>query len=387
MKKSPKCDRIVIWEVFYIMNALKKFFKDETVFVISLICAIVSMVLVPPNSDYLGYINTSVLIMLFCLMLVVAGLNSIGVLSKISNALVSRFNSVKAISFILVNFCYILAMFITNDVSLITIVPLTINVLKRCDHKKTIFVVVMETISANLGSMVTPIGNPQNIYVYEKYHIDILEFFKIMLPLGLISLVIINLILLLSKDQPIQTNLPEDTHNSIDKKSLLIYLIMFLICILTVLKVVPHYMCLILVAVLGILTDIKIFKSVDYILLLTFVSFFVFTGNVASIQAIKDLVSNYLTGREVLFSALLSQIVSNVPATLMLSGFTQQYSKLLIGVNIGGLGTIISSLASLISFKYYCKEYPKSTGEYLKVFSIYNFSILILLMVVFYTMY
>ena len=208
-----------------------------------------------------------------------------------------------------------------------------------------------------------------------------------MLPLGLISLVIINLILLLSKDQPIQTNLPEDTYNSIDKKSLLIYLIMFLICILTVLKVVPHYMCLILVAVLGILTDIKIFKNVDYILLLTFVSFFVFTGNVASIQAIKDLVSNYLTSREVLFSALLSQIVSNVPATLMLSGFTQQYSKLLIGVNIGGLGTIISSLASLISFKYYCIEYPKSTGEYLKVFSIYNFSILILLMVVFYTMY
>lgn len=365
------------------MNTLKKFIKNEIVFVVSLICAIISMFIVPPNKDYLEYINISVLIMLFCLMLVVAGLNSIGVFNIISQKLLSKVSNTKIISLILVNMCYILSMFITNDVALITIVPFTISVLKSCDIKTNIRIITMETISANLGSMITPIGNPQNIFIYEYYGLSIKDFFKIMLPLGILSLIVINIILVVSKSESINfTN--SNTAKLSDRKSLILYIIMFLICILTVLKVFSHIVCLSLILILALIVNRKILFKVDYILLLTFVSFFIFVGNIGSIDVVHTFISKNLIGKEVEISVILSQIISNVPATLMLSPFTDNFKSLLIGVNLGGLGTLVGSLASLISFKIFSKEYRKHTKEYILTFSIYNFSILILLLVIVY---
>lgn len=366
------------------MNTLKTFFKDETVFVISFICAVVSMIIVPPNSNYLGYINVSVLIMLFCLMLVVAGFNSIGMFNLISKKLLSKTSDTKVISLILVNMCYVLSMFITNDVALITLVPLTLNILKSCDIKTNIKVVTMETVSANLGSMVTPIGNPQNIFIYEHYGLSIQDFFKIMLPLGLLSLIVINLILIVSKSEKISFS-SNSNNIKLDTKSLIFYSIMFLICILTVLKIISHVICLLSILILALIVNPKIVSKVDYILLLTFVSFFIFVGNIGSIELVHTFISKVLQGREVIISVILSQIISNVPATLMLSSFTDNFKLLLVGVNLGGLGTLIGSLASLISFKFFSKEYPKYISRYIRSFSVYNFLILALLLMVFYT--
>ncbi|MGN1411624.1 MAG: SLC13 family permease [Oscillospiraceae bacterium] len=365
------------------MEKLKTFFKNEVVFTISLICAIISMIFVPPNIDYITYINTSVLIMLFCLMLVVSGLNSIGVFNRLSKGLLDKVSTTKGISLILVNLCLILSMFITNDVALITLVPLTLKILKSCEVKTIIKVVTMETISANLGSMITPIGNPQNIFIYENYGVSIGEFFKIMLPLGLVSLVTINLILILSKSESIKPSKANEIQ-SIDKKKLILYIAMFLICILTILKIINHITCLILSLILTFIINPKILFKVDYVLLLTFVSFFIFVGNIGNIPIIKEVISNILYGNEVIISVMLSQVISNVPTTLMLSSFTDNFKNLLIGVNLGGLGTLIGSLASLISFKIFTKDYPKNGKTYLKIFTIYNFSILILLLLVYY---
>lgn len=364
------------------VKILKEFFKNETVLSIALICAIVSMIFVPPNLNYLGYINTSVLIMLFCLMIVVSGLNSIEVFNTISKKLLDKVSNTKMISIILVNLCLILSMFITNDVALITIVPLTLSILKSCDIKTIIKTITMETISANLGSMITPIGNPQNIFIYENYRLSIGEFFKIMLPLGLISLVIINIVLIFSKSEDIKVS--KSTKNIVDKKRLILYLIMFGICVLTILKIINHITCLLLIFILTLLINPKLFMRVDYSLLLTFICFFIFVANIGNINVIREFISRVLTGKEVLVSVILSQIISNVPATLMLSNFTDNYKSLLIGVNLGGLGTLIGSLASLISFKFFSKEYKSSGTEYIKTFSIYNFSILAILMLIYY---
>lgn len=365
------------------VKILKEFFKNETVLSIALICAVISMIFVPPNLNYLGYINTSVLIMLFCLMIVVSGLNSIEVFNTISKKLLDKVSNTKMISIILVNLCLILSMFITNDVALITIVPLTLSILKSCDIKTIIKTITMETISANLGSMITPIGNPQNIFIYENYRLSIGEFFKIMLPLGLISLVIINIVLIFSKSENIKVS--KSTKNIVDKKRLILYLIMFGICVLTILKIINHITCLLLIFILTLLINPKLFMKVDYSLLLTFICFFIFVGNIGNINVIREFISRILTGKEVLVSVILSQIISNVPATLMLSNFTDNYKSLLIGVNLGGLGILIGSLASLISFKFFSKEYKSSGTQYIKTFSIYNFSILAILMLIYYT--
>lgn len=360
------------------MEQIKRIIKKETVFVIAVILTIISMLFVRPSKDYIAYIDYSVLSILFCLMAVVAGFQKIGVFKALSSKILSKTSNGKAIGIILVLLCFFTAMLVTNDVALITFVPFTIGILGD-DDNNLIFVVVMETIAANLGSMMTPIGNPQNLFLYSFYDFDIVRFFLIMLPLVAVSLTLIMAIMFIKKKKDLLICVNQEDV-IIDKRQLTKYILMFVICILAVLHVIHYLVCFGIIGFVLLVSDKKILWKIDYMLLLTFVCFFIFVGNVGSIETIRLFIADILVGREVLVSAIISQGISNVPAAIMLAPFTDKATKLLIGVNIGGLGTIIASMASLISYKYYAVRENSRKGKYLLIFSLINFALLIILL-------
>lgn len=360
------------------MERIKGFIKKETVFVIAAILTIISMFLVSPSKEYLGYINYSVLAILFCLMAVVAGFEKIGVFKALSSKILLKTNNGKKIGIIFVFVCFFTAMIVTNDVALITFVPFTINILGK-DDDNLIFVIVMETIAANLGSMMTPIGNPQNLFLYSYYGLDILGFLKIMAPLGIISFVMIMAIMICTKKGHLHVTADQECI-SINKIQLLKYTVMFVICLLTVLHLINYMVCFVIISIVLFVSDRDLFRKIDYMLLLTFICFFIFVGNLSSLERIRISVGEVLMNREILVSAIISQGISNVPAAIMLAPFTDKAGKLLIGVNIGGLGTIIASMASLISYKYYAMRKNARKGKYLLVFSSLNFVLLIILL-------
>lgn len=361
------------------MQKVIAFIKKEAVLTVAALAAVISMLFTHPNSGYIKYIDFRVLSLLFCLMAVVAGFTGIGLFEVLSQRFVKKAASVKILSLILILLCFFTSMLITNDVALITFVPLTISIL-NVEHKSMTFVIVMQTIAANLGSMLTPVGNPQNLYLYSYYNINTAEFFKLMLPLGLISLILITAVTLFMKNRDLTVKYNK-TAVLTDKRKALLYTGLFIICILTVFHFINYIACLIAVAIALLITDKSIFKRVDYSLLLTFVCFFVFVGNLSAVGFIKQAVSSVISGREMIVSALLSQIISNVPAAVMLSSFTDNYKALLYGTNIGGLGTLVASLASLISFKLYSKSAGADKGRYLLVFTILNVSFFIVIYV------
>jgi len=356
-----------------------QFVKKETVLVIAVVLAIASMILVPPSKQYFNYIDYSVIGILFCLMLAVAGFMELGVLDSISAKLITKARNVKILRIILVNCVFFSSMFFTNDVALIAFVPITIGIFHFVGREKLISTVVLETIAANIGSMLTPTGNPQNLYLYSFYHIHILDFWKMVLPVGIVGYLVIMCILLVSKSGSIEVSTKRqfDFNN---KKALLAYFCgIFILCVLTVLRVIDYRICVAIVLVSIIIFDRKLLKKVDYGLLLTFVAFFVFVGNIEQLPIVKDALSHFLTGRVLGTSIISSQVISNVPAAMMISRFTDDAQNVLLGVNIGGIGTLIASLASLISFKLYAKSDGSAPIKYLGVFTVYNVAFLILL--------
>lgn len=360
------------------MVRLKTFIRNETVLVIAALLSVLSMFYVRPGSEYIEYIDFSVLGILFCLMAVVAGFQRIGVFEALSVAILSKTGNGRVISVMLVLVCFFAAMFITNDVALITFVPFTLGILGE-DDDNLIFVIVMETIAANLGSMMTPIGNPQNLFLYSYYGLNIIDFLKVMAPPCAFSFILIMGIMIFRKRGSLAVKISKKS-TSIDRVQLLKYSTLFLICILTVLHVINYIVCFAVITAVLLISDRSIFKEVDYMLLLTFVCFFIFVGNMSSLEITKHFIGQALSGREILFSAVLSQGISNVPAAVMLAPFTDRAAELLIGVNIGGLGTLVASMASLISYKYYGMRSQGRRGKYLWVFSIYNFGLLAMLL-------
>ncbi len=288
--------------------------------------------------------------------------------------------NMRRIGIIFTLICFFTSMFVTNDVALITFVPLTLMVYREISDKKSrILTIVLETAAANLGSMVTPFGNPQNLYIYDKYRLSLGDFFSTMLPLAVVSLI---LLIILCMILPRSICSAESYKNqSIPKFQAISYALLFIVCLLTVFRVIPDWICLIITVSAAMILDKKLLLKVDYGLLLTFVCFFVFVGNIARIDAISGFFSEILSGREFIVSALLSQGISNVPAAVMLSGFTENGKALLLGVNLGGLGTIIASLASLISFQYYRNESGAESGTYMGIFSAVNFGLLAVLLI------
>ena len=279
-------------------------------------------------------------------------------------------------------------MFITNDVSLLTFVPFTFVVLSRlgADVRRALLipVVCMQTIAANLGSMLTPIGNPQNLYLYGKSGMSIGGFVLLMLPYTLVSLLLLlawaalvcrKASAALSVDELVSSSASQG-----DQKIILLYLVLFAVCLLSVIRVLPYGIAFAAVLVCALFADPHTLQAVDYSLLLTFVAFFIFIGNLGRIPAFSGWLQEFLTGREVLVAVLASQVTSNVPAALLLSGFTAETQALIIGTNLGGLGTLIASMASLISYRQIARELPQGKKQYFGLFTLSNLIFLALLL-------
>lgn len=347
---------------------MKKFIRSQPVLVISFIAALITVFIIPPDSKYPGYINRTVIFELFALMTAVAGFRNVGIFGKATDMMLEKAGTVRKLAVVFILLCFFSSMFVTNDVALITFVPLTLLIFSGTDDEKSrILTIVLETAAANMGSMLTPIGNPQNLFIYDTYKLSALTFVKTTLPAGITSLVLILLLTLLLPDR--QCRKPEKNSSAILKLPTAGFTVLFIICLLTVFRVMPDWVCFAVAVAAALIFDRKLLLKVDYALLATFICFFIFVGNISRVDAVRDFFSGILSGREIIISVLLSQVISNVPAAVMLSGFTDNGTKLLLGVDIGGLGTLIASLASLISFQLYRKSDNAAPLRYMKSFT------------------
>jgi len=357
------------------MQRIWRFIKSEAVLVISLVLAAASMLLVPPDAGYGEYVNFEVLGLLLCLMAAVAGLREAGLFALLSRSLTRMTKNGKTLSLLLVAACFLLSAFVTNDVALITFVPFTIALLGTEDRDRLIGAVVMETVAANLGSLSTPIGNPQNLLIYDTYSLGAGEFFSLSLPVAGLCLVLTagTGFLVLKRGADVR---PAESAGKLAVFPAVRAGSLFLLCVLTVLRVMDWRITLLITALALGIFDRKLLGKIDWGLLVTFVGFFVFVGNLARVEAVRGVVENLLRGRVMVTSALISQVVSNVPAAAMLTAFTEDWRGVFLGVNLGGLGTLIASMASLISFRYYSAAPGAAKGRYMLVFTLVNFVLL-----------
>lgn len=351
---------------------IKNFLKKETVFSVAALMAIISMFFVRPSMKYLEYIDFRVLSILFCLMLLVAALREQWIFRRLAESLTKHISGSKLLELILVLLCFFGSMLITNDVALITFVPFALALLNGAGLKKDVFKVIsLQTIGANLGSMLTPIGNPQNLYLYTLSGMSFGDFILLMLPLTILSLIMLTVAVMLGKSQPITVSF-DKADMPINRLKLSVIVLLFIVCMGTVARFVPWMYSFAAVLLIGLIMFRNLFKEVDYYLLGTFTGFFIFIGNMQQIPLISNFIEKMLDGREFLVSALISQIISNVPAAMLLSGFTDNLKALIYGVNVGGLGTLIASLASLISYKFYAVSKDSQKGKYLLIFTMWN---------------
>lgn len=353
------------------VKRLAGYLKREPVLLASGALALLSCCFVPPSAAYLAYIDWRTLGILFCLMAAVAGLSRAGAFTLLAQRLARRFHTVKAQALALTLLCFFSSLWITNDVALITFVPLTLLMLREAGEGTRMYVVVMETIAANLGSVLTPFGNPQNLYIYGQYHLEAGEFFAVTAPLWGMGLVLTAAALLLAPLPKTQGRIP-DGETDVHARRMGFFAALFGLSLLAVFRVLPWWAVLGVVCAAVCLLDRSVFRRIDYNLLATFVFFFILVGNLGQIEPVRETISRLIGGREVLVSALVSQGISNVPAALMLSGFTENWRGLLMGVNVGGLGTWVASMASLISFRLYARQEGARTGRYLGIFLVCN---------------
>lgn len=381
------------------MRKVMKFIKKEPVFCAACLLMLASAFFVTPNAAYFGYIDYKVLALLFSLMAVVAGVKEMGLFDRIASALSRKVTTVRGLTLLLSLVCFFVAMVITNDVALITFVPLTVFMLKGQKEGDVIRAVVIETIAANLGSCLTPIGNPQNLFLYEFGNYEVGPFLWDMTPVVAVSLVAVVGLALATSGEPLQAG--AQTLEDINKEQgetagdeevnvqqklpvakFVMYGILFAVCLLAVFHVLHYLIVLAVVFIALLIFDRKILLKVDYMLLATFVAFFVFIGNLGQMENVKNLLEQLIAGREILVGIAASQVFSNVPAAMLLAEFSTDIKGLLWGVNIGGLGTLIASMASLISYKIYANRKEAKCGKYMGWFSLYNFGLLTLFVVV-----
>lgn len=355
-----------------------KFTKQNVVMMIALIAAVVTCFFVPVDRGYLGYFDLRTLTCLFCVLAVVCALRNICFFYVLAQRIVVLFGSARMCVLALVYITFIGSMLIANDMALLTFLPLGYFVLNETGKEKYMaFTFIMQNISANLGGMLTPFGNPQNLYLYSHFEIPNLEFMGIMAFPFILSIALITLCCFIFV-KPEKLTLP-DSDVVLDRKRTVLYLVLFALSIAIVFRGVPYWIGLIIIPLVLVFADRDALRKVDYPLLLTFVFFFIFSGNMARIDAVHRLFSWLLSKNTLLFSILSCQFISNVPSAILLSQFTEDYAALLRGVNIGGIGTLISSLASLITFRTYAHHNPGKTKSYILKFSLFNFAFLIIL--------
>ena len=343
--------------------------KKEPVLVIAALAALLSMIAVPPSANYITYLDIRVLCLLFCLMAVVAGLQSCHLFDVLAQKLLTSSHHLRAVVIVLVLLPFFTSMVVTNDVALITFVPFSILVLQAIGRTDfMIKVIVLQTIAANLGSMDTPVGNPQNLFLYAHYNLTAWNFFQVMLPLSILSLLALLMTSLSVPKDPIVVAF-DDTPVIPNRRKLLLYLGLFLLCLLSVFRVISYGLLTIIVVMAFLLVDRSMLGKVNYSLLLTFVFFFIFAGNIGAIAEVREVLTALLARSSFLSSLLASQVISNVPAAVLLADLTQDWRGMLAGSNIGGLGTLIASLASLISFQYYTALPDAKPLRYLLAFT------------------
>ena len=359
-------------------SALGGFVKKNTVMVIAAVAALITCFLVPPDRAYLDYFDVKTLTCLFCVLAVVCALKNIQFFYMLAKKIVRVFRNARLSVLALVYITFIGSMLIANDMALLTFLPLGIYVLSSTGKGKYMaFTFIMQNIAANLGGMLTPFGNPQNLYLYTKFEIPNLEFMTIMAPPFVLAVLLITVCcFIFVKPEPLTI---KDEKVQMPAGRTVVYLLLFAVAIAIVFRGIHYIIGLILIPGVLVFMDRKALKMVDYPLLLTFVFFFVFSGNMARIEGVQKLFS-YLMGKStLLFSVASCQVISNVPSAILLSQFTENYRDLLLGVNIGGVGTLIASLASLITFREYTKQNKGKTQYYILLFTAFNFAFLLIL--------
>lgn len=360
------------------MEKFIKIARRNTVLIIAFLAAVITSFLIPPDDRYIGYFDFKTLTCLFCVLAVVCALKNINFFYILACRIVKSFKNARMCVIVLVWVTFIGSMLIANDMALLTFLPLGYFVLHTTGKEKYMaFTFIMQNIAANLGGMLTPFGNPQNLYLYSKFNIPIDEFTMIMLPPFLLSIALITACcFIFVKAEPMTFS---DDKVKLNIPRAVIYLILFAFSLIIVFRIIPYYIGLVVVPAALLIADRKALKMVDYGLLLTFVCFFIFAGNMARIDAVREGFSYLLRQNTLIFSILSCQVISNVPSAILLSQFTGDYHSLLLGVNIGGVGTLIASLASLITLRQYNAYYPQKTAAYIGKFTAFNFGFLIIL--------
>ena len=363
-----------------IHKRILNFFKKNIEMSVALIAALITSIFVPFDKQYLDYFDLKTLTCLFCVLAVVCALKNIRFFYILAKKIVTCFKTARLSVLALVYITFIGSMLIANDMALLTFLPLGFFVLSATGMQKYMAVTfVLQNIAANLGGMLTPFGNPQNLYLYTKFNIPTLEFMGIMAPPFVLSVILITLsCMVFVKGEPLKV---EDEKIKLPLRRTILYLALFALAIAIVFRSIPYFLGLIIIPAVLLFADRKALKMVDYPLLCTFVFFFVFAGNMARIEVVRNFFSMLLDKSTLLFSVISCQFISNVPSSILLSQFTNNYADLLVGVNIGGTGTIIASLASLITFREYVVHNQDKAGHYLKVFSAFNFSFLAILII------
>ena len=359
-------------------TCIAAFAKKNAVMLIALLAAVITSIIVPPDHAYFGYFDYKTLTCLFCVLAVVCALKNIRFFYMLARKVVRLFKNARMSILALVYITFIGSMLIANDMALLTFLPLGFFVLTTTNMQKYMaFTFIMQNIAANLGGMLTPFGNPQNLYLYTKFEIPTGEFMSIMLLPFCLSIAIISLCcIIFVKPEPLSLS---DESITLNPVRTLIYLLLFTLSIVIVFRVIPYWSGLIVIPAVLLVMDRKALVMVDYGLLFTFVFFFIFSGNMARIDLVRDFFSSLLEKNTLVVSALSCQFISNVPSAILLSQFTENYPALLVGVNIGGAGTLIASLASLITFREYVSHNPGKAARYIGLFSLFNFGFLAVL--------
>ncbi len=361
------------------MKRMWNIIRTNAVTLIALALAAITSFIVPPDAEYLNYFDFKTLTCLFTVLAVVCALRNVRFFYTMAEKIVKHFKNARLAVIALIYITFIGSMLIANDMALITFLPLGYFVLVSGKMEKYMCITfILQNIAANLGGMLTPFGNPQNLYLYTKFSIPDGEFMLIMLPCFLLSVALITLAaIIFVKPEPL-------SFSGIERKlpvaRIVIYLVLFALSIVCVFRLIPYQIALIVIPIVILIMDRRALLDVDYGLLLTFVFFFIFSGNMARIEIVRSFFSFLLERSTLLFSALSCQIISNVPSAILLSQFTDNYRELLLGVNIGGCGTLISSLASLITFREYTSHNKGQAGKYIAVFSAFNFAFLAILL-------
>jgi len=361
-----------------LINKLTSAAKHNVVLSVAIAAAAITAIIVPPDKNYLGYFDLKTLTCLFCVLAVVCALRNISFFTLAAREIVAVFKNARLCILSLVYITFIGSMLIANDMALLTFLPLGYFVLTSTGKEKYMaYTFILQNVAANLGGMLTPFGNPQNLYLYSKYSITNGEFVRIMLPPFLVAISIITVCCLFIKKEPVEIAAQEKICLPPLKTS--IYILLFALSIAIVFRGIPYWIGLVVIPAALLFLDREALRQVDYQLLLTFACFFVFAGNMSRIPGVRDFFGFFLGKSTLICSVLSCQAISNVPSAILLSQFTSDYRSLLIGVNIGGVGTLIASLASLITFREYQRHNPKRIRQYIGLFSAVNFGLLIIL--------